>query len=234
MEINETKLSKYVDDFLIDNINSICIDIDTDLLHINEMTNDKYFPNINNINFENLLIDEVGKFSITLPKKADVISKIIKNYCNDDKNITITDATAGVGGNVISFCKFGFKVNAVEINLTRFDYLKNNINEYKFNESVNFFNENYIDIYDKIQQDIIYIDPPWGGINYKDLENISLYINDITIEDICISIIEKKLAKLTVIKLPFNYNLNIIKNKITNSFIVYKMKHILLIIIFNL
>ena len=228
----ETTLSKYVDDFLIDNINSISVDTDSDTLHINEMSIDKYFPNINNVDFNKLQIDEIGKFSITLPKKADVITKIIKNYCNSNELI-ITDATAGVGGNVISFCKSGFIVNAVEIDNTRFNFLKNNIEQYNFSNKVTLFNDSYINIFNKIKQDIIYIDPPWGGINYKDIENINILIDNITIEDICNNIISNKLSKLTVIKLPFNYNLNFIKNKIQNIFIIYRMKHIILVIIFN-
>jgi predicted RNA methylase len=241
MEFNNYKLSKFVDDFLVDNLNNINItnqynslnnDHNDNTSHIDKLSIEQYFPWNSNINFNHLKIDEIGKYSITLPKKADIISKIIQTYCNiQNRPIKITDATAGVGGNVLSFCKFGFDVNAIEIDKDRFEYLKHNINEYHYN--VESFNDDYMNIYDKLNQDVIFVDPPWGGIDYKKVEEVTLKLGNTEIEDLCNMINNKKLAKLTVLKLPYNYDLNYVKNKINLPITMFKMKNILLLIIFN-
>jgi len=230
-------LSKFVDDFLIDNINNMssefgCITDHNDSIHVNKLSIEQYFPWKIDIDFNKLKIDETGKYSITLPKKADHITLIILSYCNNmNKPIVITDATAGVGGNVLSFCKYNMSVNAVEKELERYNYLVNNINEYGY--IVTTIHDDYLKIYDKLQQDIIFMDPPWGGINYKNMDDVILKLGDVDIEDLCNEISEKKLAKITVLKLPYNYNLNHIKSKINVPFTIFKIKHILLIIIFN-
>jgi predicted RNA methylase len=233
LNFNQYKLSKQVDDFLIDNINNLSNDkLSIYTNHITDLSNEQYFPFGHNVNFNNLKIDDIGRYSITLPKKADIISKIIKSYCSNlNRDITITDATAGIGGNVLSFSKYNFKVNAIEIDEERFEHLKNNITEYKY--SVNLINADYTVIYQDIKQDVIFIDPPWGGVNYKNSEDITLKLGNIKLEDLCNDISDKKLAKITALKLPFNYDLNHIKNNIHLPFTIYKLKYMLLIIILN-
>lgn len=231
MDYNQFKLSKFVDDFLIDNINNLTSDFTDSETHVDKLTIEQYFPHKSNLNFKKLLIDETGKFSITLPKKADHISRIIKTYCGE--KITITDATAGVGGNVLSFCKHDFKVNAVEMDIERYNYLVNNINQYGYNE-VKTINSDYLKVYDKLVQDVIFVDPPWGGINYKSANEITLKLGDVSIEELCNNICYKKIAKITVLKLPFNYDLNYIKNNINLTYTIFRLKKILLIIIFNM
>ena len=56
----------------------------------------------------------------------------------------------------------------------------------------------------KIKQDIIFFDPPWNCVNYKNEKKLSLQINNI---NIC-NIINKLLnyAKYLLLFAPFNYN----------------------------
>ena len=91
-------------------------------------------------------------------------------------NLIITDATAGIGGNTISFANNFFKVNAIEINKKRFDFLKNNINVYNFN-NVEIINNDYIKIMKTLKQDIVFIDPPWGGRNYKNINLLNINLS---------------------------------------------------------
>lgn len=237
IELNKLKLSVFVDDFLVDNIRNITCDFvglnDYKITcNVDKLSLEQYFPKINDVNYMKLQIDDVGKYSITLPKCANIITKLIQSYCNNiDKKIVVTDATAGVGGNTISFASHKFEVNAVEIDKSRFDILKNNINEYGFD--VNLYNENYLDIYDKLQQDVIFMDPPWGGVDYKTHNDITLKLGDMSIEKLCNIIFEKKLAKITVLKLPYNYDLNSIKHEIHIPFTLFKAKKLLIMVILN-
>ena len=90
-DYDQFKLSKYVDDFIVDNINNMTSDFtssirdpsDSETFQIDKLTIEQYFPWKSNLNYNNLKIDETGKFSITLPKKADNISRIILTYCNN-------------------------------------------------------------------------------------------------------------------------------------------------------
>jgi 16S rRNA G966 N2-methylase RsmD len=238
------KLSDQIDDFFVDNmINLMNSDqgINTSNIsltrksasYIDKLPVDQYFPYKQTVNYDNLKIDAVGKYSITLPDKADMITKMILFYCRNitQNKLTITDATAGVGGNVLSFCKSGMNVNAVEIDTERFEYLKHNISQYGYNTAL--FNKDYLAIYETIKQDIIFIDPPWGGLSYKEADNVTLSLGNMPIEELCNNICNKKLAKITVLKLPYNYNLNYMKNAINSSFNMYKLKNILLVMIFN-
>lgn len=229
IDISNLKLSTIINK-IIKKDNHVKKDINTLPLHY-------YFPYNKYINFTKLYIDNISKYSITLPKKANSITKIILSNCiyiNLDyncKNIIITDATAGVGGNVLSFCKYNMIVNAVEIDKTRYKYLNYNINNYNY--CVNTYNNNYIEIYDKLIQDIIFIDPPWGGMQYKQLNNIRLSFCDSDIEDFCNNILKKNITKMIVLKLPYNYDLNYIKLKIKFRFKIVNLKNIILLLIFN-
>jgi len=165
-----------------------------------------FFPSNN----DKILIDAVGKYSISLPDKAQIITNLIAKYMNTS-DLVITDAMACVGGDTLTFSKTFTKINACEIDKTRFEYLKHNMEVFEC-KNINYINDNYLNIYDKISQDVIYIDPPWGGPEYKKKDKMRIKFNDETkLEDLCDRIVEKKLCKLLVLKLPYNYDLTDLK-----------------------
>jgi 16S rRNA G966 N2-methylase RsmD len=160
-----------------------------------------YFPSKN----DKILLDDVGKYSITLPDKTKIITNLISKYLNS-KDLIITDAMACIGGDTLSFAKEFKSVNAIELDKTRFEYLKHNMSLFNCT-NITFFNDDYLKLINTIKQDVIYIDPPWGGPDYKTKKNIKIKVGDKKLEEICDEIIEKKLCKLLVLKLPYNYDL---------------------------
>lgn len=160
-----------------------------------------FFP----ANNDKILIDDVGKYSITLPDKTKIITNLISKYLNS-KDIIVTDAMACIGGDTLSFSKEFKSVNAIELDKTRFEYLKHNMGLFNCTNIV-FYNDDYLKLINTIKQDVIYIDPPWGGPEYKTKKNIKIKIGDKKLEEICDEIIEKKICKLLVLKLPYNYDL---------------------------
>ena len=183
----------------------------------------KIFPTPPNNNYNGLNYDEEGLYSITHPKEADLISlSIIEELKTND--IHIIDLTAGCGGNMISFMKHFTKVSGVEINNDRYNILKANLAKYPFNnyelicdDAIN----NLKDIYD-----VYFIDPPWGGPDYKKNISIDLYLSDLSLEDF---ILKLPINKLIVLKLPFNYNIeNLNKFHIIKKF---SLNNILIIFI---
>ena len=187
----------------------------------------RLFPYIENISkMKDLKIDKESIYYISLREDAEIITDVVKDAFplkKDEtyKKIYITDATAGVGGNTISFGKNFKYVNSIEIENTRFKYLKNNIQVYGLS-NVNIYNENCLDILHKLYSDIIFFDPPWGGKDYKFKKNLRLELSNKNIEDVCLDIMEKKLARLIVLKLPLNYDKKFFKEKLCNYTISIK------------
>jgi 16S rRNA G966 N2-methylase RsmD len=148
-----------------------------------------------------LQYDNVGLWSITLPEDADIISNIIFNFIGYS---TIFDATAGIGGNTISFSKYFKTVIAIENNITRFNILKNNIKIINLN-NVKIYNDN---CFNKLNYSYngFFFDPPWGGPNYKFEKKLRLTLDNFSLYDIIINI-KKYTSKPIFFKLPKNYDL---------------------------
>ena len=188
----------------------------------------KYFPFINKCKYEDLKIDEIGLYSISTPKNADIISRLIKKHLNKE-NIIITDAMAGVGGNTLSFSSFFYYVISIELDKIRFNYLTSNINVYSKTNILCIQND-YLNIMNKIKQDVIFLDPPWGGRTYKEHETISLTINDIMLEDISEIIRLEKLCSLLVLKLPLNYDTSNFSNGLKENMIIDRLPKMLIVL----
>lgn len=189
-----------------------------------------YFINIPNINKNNLQISNVGEYSMTPPKDAKKLCKIIKKYF--DKNITITDTTANNGGNTIAFALEFNNVNAVEIEKKEYDILVNNINVYKL-KNVKTYNNDYLKILEKLEQDIIFLDPPWGGKEYKKKNNLQLYLSNKNILDI-FNLLNNK-CKAIICKVPFNYCFDKLFEKYEKlkKIHIYKFKKYIIFILIN-
>ena len=173
----------------------------------------KIYPKPKNNNYNKLNYDNEGLWSITHPNDADIISKTILKY--NLKESRIIDLTAGCGGNLLSFGKYFDDVVGIENDSNRFNILKNNISCYDFNINVyqddcsNYLNKDY---------DVYFLDPPWGGPDYKSNKNLKLYLSDMELKD-AIDMIPKE--KFVVVKIPYNYNYDYISSRYT----VYQVHH---------
>lgn len=204
------------------------------------MTEYNFFPESSG---KKILLDDVSKYSITLPDKAQTISEVTKKnyqlvFPDDDlSNITITDAMACVGGNTLSFSNFFNKVIANEINTTRYQYLVHNMKEYN-RENIVFYNDNYLNLMNKLEQNIVFIDPPWGGPIYKSQYKMEIVLQDEAEKEtklhemIDILFENSSGTKMIIFKLPINHNIENFKQ----SKYKYKMiclKNMLLIMMFK-
>lgn len=144
-------------------------------------------------------------------KISDIITFHLKGIGIDPYNAIITDATAGVGGNTLSFAKYFRYIYAIEIDKIRADYLKNNIQVYELN-NIQVINDDCLNILPRLtDHNVIFIDPPWGGKSYKDHNNLKLEISDISIETVCNQLINKNkmshVPDIIILKLPKNYDI---------------------------
>lgn len=247
------------------------------------------FPFISDVQkLKQLKIDPDSYRYISTRKDSQHITNLIIKYCG--KNITITDGTSGVGGNVISFGLNFKKVNAVEIVPLRAEYLKNNVAVYGL-KNVTVYNDDYTKIYENIVQNVVFLDPPWeqvkkpspaspmlGGIrspaspmlagirspeidsttselssvttdsnhistnqssdtsfeSYKAKSNIRLSLGNMSIEDLCVNILNKiKETKFVIFKLPMNYDLVYFNDNVKNIAKIHKeiLKKMFIIIV---
>jgi 16S rRNA G966 N2-methylase RsmD len=185
----------------------------------------KIFPVPPDKKYNGLKVDEEGLYSITHPKDANYISETIIEIMGRS-DIRILDMTAGCGGNMISFIKYFKKVIGIECDKERYKILTENLEKYSKNnyqllcgDAVKYQNFQNFDVY--------FIDPPWGGPEYKNNPNLQLYLSNIKIEDFILTLPKNKLI---VLKLPFNYNIdtfkdNIIKTLLINNILIVFLKY---------
>lgn len=156
-----------------------CINNCINIINKRKIQYHRLFPKINNINLNTLKIDDESVSYITIPNDSKRIISIISNHLINYKNINnciIADITAGVGGDSINFCNNFKYVISIELDIMRYNCLKHNINVYGFTNST-ILNGNSIELITNIPFfDIIYIDPPWGGRDYKNKEKLTLKI----------------------------------------------------------
>lgn len=160
-------------------------------------------------------MDEVSIYSVTPQEYADKTSDLIQEYMKTN-NIIITDLMACIGGNSISFCKKFKQVNSIELSKDRYDFLVHNLKICGFN-NFNTYNENCLSKVKDLKQDVIFIDPEWGGRKYKYKKFIDLNISKIPLYDVCNDL--KKYCTLQVIKVPNNFNFDKFK-KLTSCTII--------------
>jgi 16S rRNA G966 N2-methylase RsmD len=170
--------------------------------------------------YSNLKYDKEGYYSLSHKEDADKLSLILKNKY---KKIKILDATAGVGGNSISFGQYFENVISIEIDKSRYDLLCENLSNYNLSNIT--INGNFMDNID-LDYNLIFIDPPWGGPTYKNEKKIILTLNEKSLKTITQELCDKN--KIIVWKLPFNYDLN---EFYEFNYEIYNIKNYLIIII---
>lgn len=166
----------------------------------------KYKPDFD---FKKIKINDVGRYSITRPYEAKQIIIYIQEQIKEilkkeSKDCIITDGTSGVGGDTIHFSKYFKLVNAVDILKENTELLKDNCKTFGIN-NVNIVCNDYLNICNKINQNVLYLDPPWGGVGYKEKDNIKLMLGNLCLSE---AISKIKTNSLIFLKLPLNSDLS--------------------------
>jgi hypothetical protein len=158
------------------------------------------------VDYSRLQVTEEGSYSITRRRDAEYILQIIKNTVCDCETKSITDATGCIGGDTLNFAGVFREVHSIELNVDNFKALKNNVGVYGFT-NISLYHGDCTEVY-KWASDVMYIDPPWGGPNYRTIENLNLYLGkirlDVWLEDILSGPYRPSFVFL---KVPLNYNI---------------------------
>lgn len=212
----------------------------TDINKVLKLSN-YLFPYQKGVDKSKLVIYDVCIYSITQPLESKIIAQTIRDLYNTIQNmecyihnqnkprinpgdLTITDTNANIGGNTLAF-SFAFKkINSIEINSTLSEGLVNNCKLYKCN-NIDFFNNDCLEIVPTLKQDVLFFDPPWGGPSYKNHEKLELFLNNKNIFDIIKDWKEQNLARMYVLKIPFNFDINpFIHDKSFENIHIQKLK----------
>lgn len=112
-------------------------------------------------------IDKVGLYSMTPEKIALEQAETFK--CK-----TILDGFCGVGGNAIGFARVCDKVYTIEKNKKRLEMARHNAKLYGVENKITFILGDFFREAPKIKADGIFLDPDWGGPEYKKLKKFKL------------------------------------------------------------
>ena len=169
---------------------------------------------------ECLELDEVGVFSTTFAWEAYEICNVIMGIpelARLNRKLVVTDACAGCGGNTMSFlCDGRFEVvRIVEIDRERLNVLKRNL---KFLTSVRMIQtefellcEDYTRCMLSLEQDVVFLDPPWGGVKYHREMDLSLEIGGMKVAAIMDKLVGRGVL-CVVLKAPKNFDLMKLKD----------------------
>ena len=175
-----------------------------------------YFQPRDSVDLSQLQLTGASFYSITPWREGNFISRTILNFYGGrrpklksllSEGPIVTDATAHVGGNTISFHLSGIhRVNAVEIDSSICEMLKNNLRTYHFSTD-HVYCQDYLKVYRNLVQDVVFLDPPWGGREYLRQTKIELCLSHVNLIEICQTLLTEKRVSLIVLKLPINYGI---------------------------
>mmetsp|Transcript_4775 Transcript_4775/g.7226 ORF Transcript_4775/g.7226 Transcript_4775/m.7226 type:complete len:290 (+) Transcript_4775:87-956(+) len=172
-----------------------------------------------------LKLDDISLFSVTEQRTADQITDLILGLPGVKRSTTpLIDGTACIGGNVISFSSPDSfkKVWAVELDQKRFELLCHNIevvwgSKESKNKVVCLKGDfvSMIQVKNKgivssslhhlpLEGSVVYLDPPWGGPDYKKLKSVNLHLSGVTLSEICGLLRDR--ARYVVLKVPTNFD----------------------------
>lgn len=137
--------------------------------------NEILFPKKANVDYDNLQMTEEGEYSITKRRDGEKLIQIMKDIVKNLKAKTMTDMTGNVGGDTILFGLHFKKVVSYELKEDNFAALKNNVEVFKL-KNVELHHGDSLKAIPDIQTNVVYIDAPWGGPEYKEKKDLDLFL----------------------------------------------------------
>ena len=189
------------------------------------------FPRKEGVDYSKLQTTTEGSYSITRRRDAERIINILRTVFPSIRTMTITDATACIGGDTLNFAGIFAHVHSIELKEDNFKALTNNVYTYGF-ENVTLHNADATKLFNW-NTHVLYVDPPWGGKDYRKHDKLDLYLSEKRLDDWLEDILMRRnRPNHIVLKLPVNYNFNCL-NFLTNvdSIKPYQIRSYVLVII---
>ena len=180
------------------------------------------FSNISLEIYKNLKFTKDSIYSSSKISGSTRLIDVILKVTNNNLDLTITDGTANIGTDSIHMANVFKKVNAIEFSTVNFGALQNNVNILNNKKNMECFNGDTNEIIKELTQDIIYIDAPWGGRNYKNFDKLKLYLGEVEILDFYIN--NRSKAKYFIFKIPYNYDFEYFRKYILDKVTIFPYK----------
>lgn len=150
-----------------------------------------------------LLFDDEALYSTTDQLTADKITKDITKFIS--KSSTIIDGTACIGGNTYSFAQTFRKVIAYELDPKRALYLSHNMKTLGLS-NVECIQGDLLEniLSSEMHVDCIFLDPPWGGPEYRNYVRVQLHLSKKPLASVCELI--APFTNYIAIKVPTNFD----------------------------
>lgn len=171
------------------------------LISVSEIIARRFPPN-DYIDKSKLQMTDIGIYSYTPYYDTEKMIEYCKPVFDRLDNLIITESNGGIGGDTLTFAKYFKKINCFENRPLHCDIIRNNLSVYGYN-NVTVYCWDYTDAMHEVEQDILYMDPPWGGPAYRLASKMSLYINKLSIEEIILKI----KARFYILKAPMNFDI---------------------------
>ncbi len=172
------------------------------------------FPLKEGVNMKDIKVTEEGVYSYTKRADGEKTIDFMKEHLGSLKKYSIMDGTGNIGGDTILFGLHFKEVQSIELDEDNFEALKHNVALYNL-DNVHLHHGDTMKIFSEFPVNILYLDPPWGGPDYKLKKQLDLYLGhgkdrrrlDLFLRDEVVGSEAKWRPEYIVLKLPFNYNM---------------------------
>jgi hypothetical protein len=165
---------------------------------------EEFFPRKSGVDYSKLKLTPEGEYSITKRKDGDVLLQHMRKVLKTLKDKHITDLTGNVGGDTILFGLHFKKVDSIELDPANFEALQNNVDVFGL-QNVNLHQGDSTKLFNW-KTDVLYIDAPWGGPDYKKHAELDLYLGDKRVDEYVQEVLARDTRPTHVfLKVPRNY-----------------------------
>lgn len=180
-----------------------------------------FFPFVGEESLSKIQMTKEGLYSSSVYIHSEFIRDLIKLFYTPAccPKVSITDATACLGGTILASVPHFGTINAVELNPQHSEMARHNLEAIfpKLSKKVNIINDNYLTVWNSLPQktNVTIIDPPWGGMNYAKRKTLKLFLTDKKgspheLVDIINMVLPS--VDLVIARIPFNYDRRRLKN----------------------
>lgn len=159
------------------------------------------------IDYSKLRASPDTRFSSELPEHFRQLDEFISS----GKRAKVLDATAHVGGFTLNWATVHprDRVTAVEIDAGVVSNLKYNVRQCRLEKRVTVVHMDIVRFISTTTDkfDFVFLDPPWGGPNYKHKYSMNLFLSGIAASKIIDVIFSRGISNTVFLKAPTNFNL---------------------------
>jgi predicted RNA methylase len=201
----------------------------------------KFEPKVIKANtmYEKFEITNSSVFQSTMPWHIKAFDTFMKTHV--PTATTIVDCTANVGVDTVLMARSypNASIHSVEIKQHEYELINQNVETFGFADRVTTYHDNVYNVVNKsrINADFYYMDPPWGGRNYKNHQKLMLELETPgcayePVYDLVNSILDKKLTNTVFMKLPSNFDIGLFTKHVTGvSIHTEKVSNLILIVV---